>query len=107
MDGQAASTFKHDVEMNAKVVAEHPVVKGIPPFRILDETYKGMWISPKSKVLLRTDNPTSDGPVAWISAFAGSRVVCIQLGHDAHAHRHPGYRALVRNAVLWSAGKLK
>ncbi|MCC6585344.1 MAG: ThuA domain-containing protein [Bryobacterales bacterium] len=106
LDGQAASTFKHDVEMNAKVVAEHPVVKGIPPFRILDETYKGMWISPKSKVLLRTDEATSDGPLVWISPYEKSRVVYIQLGHGRDAHEHQAFRQLVRNAVLWSAGKL-
>jgi len=57
-------------------------------------------------VLFKSDNPTSDASVAWISPYARSRVVYIQLGHDHAAHRHPAYRALVHNAILWSAGRL-
>ena len=72
-----------------------------------DETYKGMWIAPDVKVLLRTDNPTSDGPVAWISPYSKSRVVYLQLGHDAAVHYHPAYRTLVRNAVFWLGGRLR
>jgi type 1 glutamine amidotransferase len=33
-------------------------------------------------------------------------VVYIQLGHDRNAHLNPIYKKLVRNAILWSAGKL-
>jgi hypothetical protein len=47
---------------------------------ILDETYKGMWLSPRIKVLL-------------------------QLGHGREAHLHPDYQRLVRQAILWSAGR--
>ena len=58
-----------------------------------------MWISPQNTVLLTTTNPLSDGPLAWISGYAKSRVVAIQLGHGREAHLEPGYRALVRNAI--------
>ena len=98
-----ASTYKHDVELTVRVAAEHPVTAGLTDFRILDETYKGMWISPKVTVLLTTDEATSDGPVAWVSPFPTARVVTIQLGHGREAHLHPSYRRLVRNAVLWAA----
>jgi type 1 glutamine amidotransferase len=73
----------------------------------LDETYKGMFISPQVKVILETDEKTSDGPLAWISSYSKSKVVCIQLGHDRHAFLHPGYRKLIKRSVLWSAGKLE
>jgi type 1 glutamine amidotransferase len=33
--------------------------------------------------------------------------VVIQLGHDAKAHLHPGWQRLVRNAILWAAGRMK
>jgi hypothetical protein len=36
-----------------------------------------MSISPEVNVLLQTDDATSDGPVAWISPYAKSRVVYI------------------------------
>jgi type 1 glutamine amidotransferase len=98
-----ASTYKHDVELTVRVAAGHPVTAGLADFRILDETYKGMWISPNVTVLLRTDDATSDGPVAWLSPYTRARVVTIQLGHGREAHLHPSYRRLVRNAVLWAA----
>jgi len=100
-----ASTYRHDEEVTVRTVLEHPITAGLRALRLRDETYKGMWISPRVKVLLTTDNPTSDGPVAWISPYDKSRVVYIQLGHDHYAHQHPGYRALVRQAILWAAGR--
>ena len=105
-DGERpASTYKHDEIVNVKVVAEHPVTAGLGPFTILDETYKGMWISAETRTLLTTDNVTSDGPVAWVSPYPKARVVFIQLGHGREAHLHPAFRRLVRNAVLWAAGR--
>jgi type 1 glutamine amidotransferase len=103
--GRTASTYKHDEELRVRIAAEHPVTSGLLPFRILDETYKGMWISPDVNVLLTTDNPTSDGPVAWIGPCENARVVFIQLGHGREAHLHPAFRRLVRNAVFWVAGR--
>jgi hypothetical protein len=105
-DGKlAASTYRHDVELFIKPAAQHPVLTDVGPMHIIDETYKGMWISPDVKVLLRTEEPTADGPVAWISPYAKSRVAYLQGGHDSAALKHPAYRKLVRNAVLWSAGR--
>jgi type 1 glutamine amidotransferase len=102
---QPASTYKHDEELEVTAVAKHPVTEGVTSFRILDETYKGIWISPEVTPLLATDNPTSDGPVAWIGPHPKARVVFIQLGHGREAHLHPAFRRLVRNAVLWTAGR--
>ncbi len=101
--GMKKSTFKHDVDIAVKPVAEHPVVKGVGPFTVFDETYKGMWLSPKSRVLLETDHPDGDRAVAWIGPHAKSRVAVIQLGHGPEAHRHPVYRRLVSNAIHWAA----
>ena len=99
------SSYKHNEEQLITVVTEHPITKGLGDFRIFDETYKDLWISPKVKVLLRSDNPTSDGPVAWISPYEKSRVVYVQLGHDRDANLNPKYQQLVRNAIQWAAGK--
>ncbi len=105
--GTPASTYLHDQEIDLRVVTPHAVTRRLTPTRIHDETYKGMWIAPTNTVLLATSHPTSDGPVAWISAYRGARVVYIQLGHGSEAHRDGGYRALVRNAVQWAAGALR
>ena len=104
-NGMPASSYKHDEEIAVKPVIEHPITKGVGAFRIWDETYKGLWISPKVKVLLETDHPLSDKPVAWIGPYEKARVVYIQLGHDRNANLNPNYQRLVRNAIMWAAGK--
>ncbi len=102
--GHPASTYAHDQQLEVEPAASHPVVAGIGRFRIVDETYKGMWISTKVRVLLKTGHPLSDGPLAWLSPYRKSRVVCIQPGHGREAHLNPAYQKLVRNAIRWSAG---
>jgi type 1 glutamine amidotransferase len=102
-----ASTYKHDEELAVTPARRHPIVDPIGVFRIRDETYKGKWISPDNMVLMTTDNPTADPPVVWISSYPKSRVVYVALGHDGAAFRNPSFRALVRNSMFWSAGRLK
>jgi len=97
------STFKHDETIPVTVVKKHPVTEGIGDFVIHDETYKGLYISPKVEVLLKTTSPTSDGPVAWVGPHPKARVVFIQLGHGEEAHKDPNYRRLVQNAILFTA----
>lgn len=98
------TTWKHDVDMVAVPAKEHPLVDGVGRFEVNDETYKGMWFSPDVTVVLKTDHPTSDGPLVWISPYKKSRVVSIELGHGRKAHMNPNFQRLVRNAILWSAG---
>jgi hypothetical protein len=104
--GQPASTYKHDIEMKIRVVKDHPVVRGLKDFTIQDEGYKGMWFAPNLNVLLETNHPDSDRPVAWISPYAKARVAVIQLGHGKEAHESPHFRQLVANAIRWSARRL-
>jgi type 1 glutamine amidotransferase len=98
-----ASTYKHDVQLFVKPVGSHPIVDPVGPLQLVDETYRGMRISPKLTPLLEIDHPDGDRYVGWVSPYEHSRVVYLQLGHDEHAHRSAAYRDLVRNAILWSA----
>ena len=104
--GRPASTYKHDETIPIAIARPHPVTRGLALTQIYDETYKGLWFAPNNMVLLTTTHPLSDGALVWISGYASSRVVAIQPGHGREAHVDPGYRALVRNAILWSAGRL-
>jgi type 1 glutamine amidotransferase len=99
--------YVHDVKLQIEPVATHPILSGIAPFQIIDETYKGLLVAPENTILLRTNHPTSDGPVAWISPYRKSRVAVIQLGHDEKAHLDSNYQKLVRNAILWAGGRLQ
>ena len=96
---------KEKAVLDIKPVAKHPVLEGVGEIKMEDESYKGMWISPKSLPLMETDNPENDKVVVWISPYQKSRVIGIQMGHGPGAHRDPGYRRLVYNAILWAAGK--
>ncbi len=104
--GRPASTYKHDEDLYVQTVGKHPITSGLGPLHFRDETYHGMWISPKVNVLMKTSNPLSDGPVAWIGPYDKSRVVCIQLGHGRLAHENPDYQELVHRAILWTSGRL-
>jgi type 1 glutamine amidotransferase len=105
--GAPSSSVKDNQSMSVTPAASHPVLQGIGPFHIVDETYKNQYMSPRNKPLLTTDNPSSDTNLAWIGPCTTSRVVAIQLGHGHTAFRNPSYRTLVHNAVLWAAGKTR
>jgi type 1 glutamine amidotransferase len=100
-----SSTVKDDQQIFVSPAGDHPVTAGVGPFHIVDEAYKNLFMSPRIRPLLTTDNPTSDTNLAWLGPDPRYRVVAIQLGHGPSAFRHPSYRRLVHNAVLWAAGK--
>lgn len=62
-------------------------------------------MDPKVKVLLSTDEKTSEKAIAWCHAYKNAKVCFIQLGHDAKAYANPAYPALVSNAIRWVASK--
>ncbi len=110
VEGHEASHFKDDVPMVCHPVREranHPVIRGVGHLETIDEAYRGMWHSPKTTVLMETDQPLNDKPVVYIGPGAGTaRAVYIQLGHGRHTMHHPGYRRLVHNAILWAGRRL-
>src|ERR1035437_2570332 len=98
-----ASTYKHDQALTIHRTMKHAITDGIVDFDIVDEVYNHVWLSPKIQVLLETNHPLSEKPVAWICPYQKSRVVYIQLAHGRQAHENAGYRKVVRNAVRWAA----
>jgi uncharacterized protein len=109
-EGRPASQFKEGVPLLArppKGKANHPVVRGVGHLEAVDEVYRGMWHSPRITVLMETDNPLNDRPVVYLGPNPDWKVVYIQYGHGEDTHRNPGYRRLVHNAILWSAGRVR
>ena len=102
-----ASSARDGRELFVTPVGAHPITDGLGPFHLWDEPYKGMWISPDIRPLLTTDSPDSDPWVAWLGPNPEWKVVFIQLGHGRIAFRHPSYRALVHNAILWAASRAR
>ncbi len=104
--GHPASHYKDDVPMIVRPVRgmeQHPIVRGLGELVTVDECYRGMWHSPRITVLMETGNQWNDRPVVYLGPHPNARTVYIQLGHGPFAYRHPGYRTLLRNAILWSA----
>ncbi|MGE5645424.1 MAG: ThuA domain-containing protein [Acidobacteriota bacterium] len=110
VEGHTASHYKEGVEMivrPAKGMENHPIVRGLGELVTEDECYRGMWHAPGIKVLMETGNDLNDRPVVYLGPSPAFRAVYIQLGHDSFTHRHPGYQALVHNAILWAAGRTR
>jgi type 1 glutamine amidotransferase len=107
--GHPASAYKEGVELvvtPTELGASHPVTREIPPLIVDDEAYRGMWHSPRIEVLMETVSALNDRPLVYVGPHPKSRVIYIQLGHSDSTMRYPGYRKLVRNAILWGARRL-
>lgn len=109
VEGHAASQYKHDMPMIVRPVkgkGNHPIVRGVGEIVTMDEWYHGMWRSPKITVLMENaGDEWQDKPVVYLGPNPSFKAVYIQLGHDSYTHQHPGYKKLVRNAILWAAGR--
>ncbi len=98
--------YTDNVDLTIEPVGKHPILNGVGPFRMVDETYRGFWYSPNTTLLLKTNSPTTEGPLAWIGPNKKARVVAIMLGHTTKGHLNPDFQHFFRNAVLWAAGRL-
>ncbi len=91
--------------------AGHPVMQGVTTtFKITDELY---YQTPDEKgtpiEVLAETSPSKKfnrpHPSVFIVKHPQARIVGLAIGHDGRAHDLPEYKALLTNAVEWSAGK--
>ncbi len=99
------SKYKLNQTIHVTPVKEHTITSAVGDFTLKDETYQKLWISPDVKLLLKTDNPTSDGPIAWIGPYSKSRIVVLHSGHANSAHKNAEYRALVYRGIVWAGDR--
>lgn len=85
---------------------KHPITKGMKDFEIKDEWYGRQTFVKGIHVLVTTDDPKSDKPIAWTLKYSGARVFGYQSGHDVKAWANPGHRQLLGNGIRWVAGRL-
>jgi type 1 glutamine amidotransferase len=96
---------------------KHPVMRGVPATFVVD---KEEWYTydknprPNVQVLAsvdestyqpKTDTVMGDHPVIWSNPTMKARNIYILMGHHPSLFRNPAYNVLVRNAILWAAGK--
>lgn len=96
------STAKDKVEMTVKIAdVTHPILKGVDDFGITEELYANMYVSPAVHVLLETDVPGMETPVAWTTHFDRGKVFTFQLGHGRASFENDSFLTIMKQAVDW------
>jgi len=94
----------HEGRHTIEIVADHPVTAGLSDFELFDEYYEFELAA--DDVTMLAQRHRADGrviPVAYAKDHGAGRVVYIALGHDMRAWGEPSFRALVRQALRWTA----
>ncbi len=94
-------------EFETKVVdPDHPIIKGLEPFRTWDETYVHTKHNTKDRHVLQTrDDQAGSEPWTWTRTQGKGRVFYTAYGHDARTWGHPGFHDLVERGIRWAANK--
>ena len=101
-----AQFLKHGTgEFTATIVQpNHPVLDGIQPFQVWDETYVHTKINPDKTVLMERVDDSGREPWTWVREQKKGRVFYTAYGHDERVWGHPMFQRLVRNGILWAVG---
>jgi type 1 glutamine amidotransferase len=88
----------------------HPITAGVTErFKITDELYNFIPdpAGTPIEVLATATSPKTNKtfPQVFVVKHPKARIVGITLGHDAKAHDLAEYQKLLKQAVLWAAGK--
>ncbi len=88
------------------VEPEHPITRGLVPFKTWDETYVHRAHNPAGRTVLQTrDEAGTPEPWTWVRQHGRGRVFYTAYGHDGQTWGHPGFHALVERGIRWAAGK--
>jgi type 1 glutamine amidotransferase len=85
---------------------KHPITKDMDDFEVEDETYNRQTFCDGIQVLVSTDHPRSDKPIAWVHNYRKARVFGYQSGHDAKVWTDANFQRLMARGIRWTAGRL-
>jgi HEAT repeat protein/type 1 glutamine amidotransferase len=86
-------------EFPVAFVGDHPITRGLAPFRTTDE----LWLQP-GRHPAATLVATGDGqPLAVTTALGRGRGFALLLGHSAEYMNTPGFQSLLRRGTEWAA----
>jgi type 1 glutamine amidotransferase len=85
---------------------DHPVTKGLKPFRITDELYTCLDGQTPIHVVATATSKVDQKvyPMAFVLEFGRGRVFHTVLGHNAQAFANAGAAELIRRGTAWTAG---
>ena len=81
---------------------DHPVLEGIQPFQVWDETYVHTMHNPDRIVLMERVDDAGREPWTWVRTHGKGRVFYTAYGHDERVWSHASFHRLIRNAIRWS-----
>jgi putative heme-binding domain-containing protein len=91
------------------VEGAHPVMAGVPSFKVKDELYRFEKDEAGAEIQVLAKGKSletgKEYPVVWVVKHAKGKIVAITLGHDGDAHNHAAYKTLLKNAAAWVQGK--
>lgn len=126
----ADSGYRHDVDYFAKIVADHPVVAGVPPrFAVNDELYLAEVFEQDVIPLVRADHdfiasnfysaakavsgqmfvnegwfhPAGSNLVAWARHVGDAPIVYLQFGDGPATYENPSVQRILANALDWTS----
>ncbi|HJZ56076.1 MAG TPA: PVC-type heme-binding CxxCH protein, partial [Gemmataceae bacterium] len=103
-----AQFLRHGMaEFDTKVAdPEHPVMRGLEPFRTRDETYVHHKHNETNRRVLQTRAEGSgEEPWTWVRSEGKGRVFYTAYGHDVATWGHPGFHDLIERGIRWAANK--
>ena len=86
-------------EFTVKPSPDHPITRGVAPFKTTDELWIRPGLDPGAKILATGD----DQPVALCTSFGKGRGFTLLLGHSADFTDTPGFQTLVLRGTEWAA----
>ncbi|RPD51324.1 PVC-type heme-binding CxxCH protein [Paracnuella aquatica] len=96
---------KYDSFPAVIVRPDHQVVKGVPTFTTLDETYVHDKLSKDITVLTERVEGDHREPYTWVKEYGKGRVFYTAYGHDEHTFNNKGFLQLVKNGILYAVGQ--
>lgn len=99
---------RHGMESFDVAVAQpdHPIMRGLKPFRTRDETYVHTKHNPEGRTVLQTRREgDGDEPWTWVRTQGKGRVFYTAYGHDEQTFGNPGFQDLVERGIRWAAGR--
>lgn len=84
------------------VDAKHPIMKGVAPFSVWDETYVHHKIAKDIHVLTERVEGDHHEPYTWVKNYGKGKVFYTAYGHDERSWKNPEFLKMLENGVVWA-----
>lgn len=102
--GAAFKSHGTDTVRTARLVPDHPVLRGVPAIESWDETYIHTKHNPDRTVLEVRRKDGHEEPWTWVRGYGRGRVFYTAWGHDQRTWGTAGFQQLLTRAIRFAAG---